>query len=405
MLLRLVRWFRGTLEIRIENGIAERFLSVCGRKKIVLWNMKPGKTVTASMLASDFKRVREVTSKSGTKIKIIRRKGLPFLLLRYRKRKLFAVGILVFILLLFFLTSLIWTVRVDGIQKTDLIAFNRILKENGVKKWAWSYGVDEEKLKFELMQQLDTVSWVGITIKGTEVSIIVKEREQSPQMLPADQPCHLVARRDGVVELLLVKEGETVVKIGETVTKGQLLVSALKGLDVQTPVPVHAFGEVIARTWTKKELVQPLVLKKKELTGQEKSRYGVKISKFFINFFRNTGNLYPECDTIEETLWKAGEFALVKRTLREVKLTEQTMNEAEAIQFAEETMRKELADSFPQGTELVSVQSKVIASDEKKITVECMFECLENIAEQKAYEPELQGETEHDTKIGNSEQS
>ena len=80
------------------------------------------------------------------------------------------------------------------------------------------------------------------------------------------------------------------------------------------------------------------------------------------------------------------------------------MNEAEAIRFAEETMRKELADSFPQGTELVSVQSKVIASDEKKITVECMFECLENIAEQKAYEPELQGETEHDTKIGNSEQ-
>ena len=173
MLLRLVRWFRGTLEIRIENGIAERFLSVCGRKKIVLWNMKPGKTVTASMLASDFKRVREVTSKSGTKIKIIRRKGFPFLLLRYRKRKLFLAGMAVFCFLLFYFTSLVWTIEVAGIQKTDLLAVNRILKENGVKKWAWSYGIDEEKLKFELMQQLDTISWVGVRVKGTEVTVTV----------------------------------------------------------------------------------------------------------------------------------------------------------------------------------------------------------------------------------------
>ncbi len=404
MLLRLIRWMRGYLEISVEGGIAERFLSICGRRNIILWNMKSGKVLTACIFASDFKRIRMIASKSNTKVRIERRRGFPFVMKRYRGRKIFVLCILLFFISLHCLTSLIWRVEVVGVQQTDLFVLHRILEENGVKKWARSKSVDEEKIQFEILQQLDTVSWAGITIKGTDVTVEIKEREPTPEMLPADQPCDLIAAKDGVVELMLVKEGEAVVKVGDTVSKGQLLVSALKGVEIENPVPVHSFGEVIARTWTQKSKIQPMVLEEKELTGQQKTRFGLKISKIFINFFGNTGNLYPKCDTIEETVWKSGKLALVKRVIREVKLTHQELTEEEAGNLAEEELTKELSMEMPEGAELVSVTRNVQVTEQGSLKVDCTFECLENIAIQKIFEPEIQGELWDDTKNSNNEQ-
>lgn len=404
MLVRLFRWLRGYLEISVDGGIAERFLSICGRRNIMLWNMKPGSSMKACILASDFKRIRGAAFKSNTKIKIEKRSGLPFLLRRYRGRKVFLLGVALFFAALYFLSSLVWKVEVSGVEQTDLFALNQILKENGVKKWVWSSSIDEGKVRFEVLQQLNTVSWIGISVKGTDVMVEIKERTPTPEMIPADQPCHLVAAKDGVVELMLVREGEAQVKVGDTVYQGQLLASALKGIDVESPLPVHSFGEVIARTWTHESMVQPLVIEEKEVTGQQKSRYGIKISKIFINFFGNTGNLYPECDTIEETVWKAGGVSLIKRVIREIHVTRRELTEEEAVQLAEEQMTKELSSQVPEGTELVSISTDVQTAEQGNIKVNCTFECLENIAVQQAYEPEIQGDLLHDTENGNSEQ-
>ncbi len=404
MLLRLIRWIRGYLEISVDGGIAERFLSICGRRHIFLWNMKAGKVLTACIFASDFKRIRIIASKSNTKVKIVRRRGLPFVMKRYRGRKIFVICILLFFVSLRCLTSLIWRVEVVGVVQTDLFLLHQILEENGIRKWARSKSVNEEKIQFEILQQLDTVSWAGITVKGTDVIVEIKEREPTPEMLPADQPTDLIAAKDGVIELMLVKEGEAVVKVGDTVSKGQLLVSALKGVEIENPVPVHSFGEVIARTWTQKSMIQPMLLEKKELTGQQKIRYGLKISKIFINFFGNTGNLYPKCDTIEETVWKKGNLALIKRVIREVNVTRHELTEEEAGNLAEEELTKVLSKEMPEGAELVSVTRNVCVAGQGKIKVDCTFECLENIAVQKLFEAEIQGELWDDTKNSNSEQ-
>lgn len=366
--------------------------------------MRSGRTLKACILASDFKKIRSAALKSNTTVKIEKRTGLPFLMRRYRKRKLLFCGAVFFCACLLFFTSLVWHVEVQGLVRTDLFALNRILRENGVKRWANIRMVDEEKVKFEILQQLDTVSWVGITVKGTDVIVQIQEREPIPEMLPADQACNLLATKDGVVERLLVKEGETLVHIGDTVRKGQILVSSLKGIEKNHPVPVHAFGEVIARTWTEKKMKQPLILKEKTLTGRQKTRFGIQISKIFINFFRNTGNLYPECDTIEETVFQCGSVTLTKRVIRETKTTVRKLNREEAGEIAEEKLTQELSGQVPDGTEIISVARTVRTAERETVEVSCVFECLENIAVQKKYEPEIQGERWNDSQNNSSGQ-
>ncbi len=402
MLIRLLRWLRGYLVISAVGGLGERFLSLCGRRNVMLWGMKAGDRLQACVLASDFKRIRRAAAKSGVRIRIEKRCGLPFLLQRYRYRKLFAAGLVLFLAILFFLSSLVWRIEVKGVSQTDLIALQKILEKNGIEKWSWSRGIDTDQARYEILQQMETVSWVGISRHGTEICVEIKERSPSPEMIPQEEPCELTAAKDGVIALMLVRDGEAKVKVGDTVSRGQLLVSAMMGveeegnpLEVQ-PVPVHAFGEVIARTWTVKSRDIPLKYDEKEPIGKPKHCYSMKISKILIKFFGNTGNLGSECDTIEEREWNIGAVCLQRRTVQNFSVTNRQRSAEDAAALGEQEMTRELSCELPEGAQLVSVSREVTETTEGTVRVSCTFECLENIAVQRAYVSEEQGDLPDD---------
>jgi hypothetical protein len=95
----------GYLNITIEGFFVERFINTCANKKIFLWNMKRKKSTIlyANITIKDYKRLREITKKTKSKVKIENKKGLPFVLYKYRKRKIF-IGFFT-IVLIFFITT------------------------------------------------------------------------------------------------------------------------------------------------------------------------------------------------------------------------------------------------------------------------------------------------------------
>ena len=94
MLERLVRYIRGYLMIHVTGSFAERFLNGCSHHKIRLWNLKPVPGgYEMNITISGFRKLKPIIRKTGIKVVIIKRSGLPFLLFRYRKRRLFLSGI------------------------------------------------------------------------------------------------------------------------------------------------------------------------------------------------------------------------------------------------------------------------------------------------------------------------
>ncbi len=83
----------GYVTIRVEGFFIERFINICISKKILLHDMKREKSTLlyAKVSVNDYKRLREVAKKTKSKIKIEGKAGLPFVMHRYRKRKIFAV--------------------------------------------------------------------------------------------------------------------------------------------------------------------------------------------------------------------------------------------------------------------------------------------------------------------------
>lgn len=89
----LIRYILGYVNISIEGYYIERFINVCISKGIFLWNVKIEKSTyaTANVGIKDFKKLKEACKKTKCKIKLGVRRGLPFIMNRYRKRKIFFI--------------------------------------------------------------------------------------------------------------------------------------------------------------------------------------------------------------------------------------------------------------------------------------------------------------------------
>ena len=100
MLIKIIfNYIIGYIRISIEGYYIERFINICNNKKIFLWNLKREKDTIlyARVSIKDFKKLKNVCKKSQCKMKINRKKGVPFILNKYKKRKIF-VGLLIFII-------------------------------------------------------------------------------------------------------------------------------------------------------------------------------------------------------------------------------------------------------------------------------------------------------------------
>ena len=79
MVLKVMKFFRGYLFVRLTGYSPERFFNLCGNADIVLWKIEPaedGYTFFVSLPA--FRKLKPMLRKSGTRVTILKRVGVPF---------------------------------------------------------------------------------------------------------------------------------------------------------------------------------------------------------------------------------------------------------------------------------------------------------------------------------------
>ena len=103
----LFSYLFGYIRIKVEGYYIERFINICKTNKITIWNLKRNKDICLflNIKISEFKEIIKIAKKTKCKIKIQDKKGLPFLLNKYKKRKIFMI-LLIFVLLFIWLSSL-----------------------------------------------------------------------------------------------------------------------------------------------------------------------------------------------------------------------------------------------------------------------------------------------------------
>lgn len=178
----LFRWLFGYVRFSFKNGFVEDFLSDCFSQGLELRNIESsGEYITACCNLKNYKKLHTIAYHHGGVVKIIKKKGLPFVLLPLKKRTGFFVGIVCFCAIISFLNAFIWNVEIVGnetISDTTIMAY---LENNNLKCGSMWSSVDKEKLSWNMMSEFDEFSWVHINKFGTTAQIEVNEVRSSPQ--------------------------------------------------------------------------------------------------------------------------------------------------------------------------------------------------------------------------------
>ena len=229
MQARIRKYIAGYLKIQITGYSPERFLNMCSHHKIDLWNLTScGYAYEMNISVYDFRRLKPILRKTKTKVKIKERCGFPFFLQKYRKRQLFAAGLVICTIFLFFMTTFIWNIQIEGNHKYSEEEIRKILKQQEVYVGQMKNHIHCDDISAYLRKNYTDVIWVSASVEGISLKIQVKEnsdRTFNRKSEVYEVPSDIVADKDGIITDIITRQGIPLVHIGDIVQRGDSLVS------------------------------------------------------------------------------------------------------------------------------------------------------------------------------------
>ncbi|MGN1327667.1 MAG: sporulation protein YqfD, partial [Clostridia bacterium] len=254
----LLRYILGYVNIRIEGYFAEKFINKCINNKIFFWGIKREKStiVYTNVGIRDFKRMCKIAKETRCKINILHKKGLPFVLHRYKKRKIFLLIIIIILFSLLTLSRFVWNIKIEGLEQINEEEIMTILNEKGLQIGKAKNDIDKQKIINEIRLERADIAWIGISIDGTIATVKIVEAEKKPEMIDDEEYCNIVSTKDAQIVKISAQNGVPVANVGDIVTKGDILIAGwIEGKYTGTRY-VHAEGEIQAKVWyTEKEQI------------------------------------------------------------------------------------------------------------------------------------------------------
>ncbi|MDI6869963.1 MAG: sporulation protein YqfD [Bacillota bacterium] len=291
--LRLWSMLSGYVIIRVKGPALERLVNLAASRGVRLYDIRrvSPDVMYAQTSIGGFRALRPLARRLNCAVSIRRKGGVPFLLASLGRRKALTAGVFLFLALLYALSSLVWFIQLTGAapaRRAEMLAY---LESQGLRVGAPISRLDREGLAKNLLRRYPSLTWASVEVRGTLVRVKVVEKTLVPPEELA--PRHLVARRDGLVTACLPLRGEPLVKPGDTVVRGQVLISGVVPLGPEeSPTGsgvavrergfgyLRAEGTVRARVWYEAVSVAPLSGVMEVPTGRRRAAKGLKVGSW-----------------------------------------------------------------------------------------------------------------------------
>ena len=297
-MLSIIRFLRGYVSVYLTGFSPERFMNLCNNHQIELWNVEPDRDgYTFYMYVDGFLNCKEFLRKTKTKVVVRKKLGLPFLLFRYRKRKLFFAGLLGCFAALFLATRFIWAFEISGNRQFTDEMFLRFLEEQNVSYGMSIDDLDIDAFEKKLREEYDYITWASAKIEGTKLHVTIKENEvgtgtETVQTESGD----LRATVSGNVVSMVTRAGVPAVKNGDYVNEGDVVISGIVPImnddeTMRTYHEVRADGDVTIESVLAYRDELALAYEKKVYTGNSDRALvlGLKDKEFKIGFLNLEG--------------------------------------------------------------------------------------------------------------------
>ena len=391
MFLALWYYLHGYVMIEVSGFSVERFVNMAAFRGIYLWNIQPkGSAVQMNVSAKGYNLLAECEEKTGCLYEMVCLCGLPAVLKKYKKRKVLSLGILIFVGILYALSSFVWVVEVQGNERIEKQQLLKACQEAGMAPGTLKWNIHTDDITQYLLETFEDISWVSVSIDGTEALIRIVETIPKPEIIDKQTPSDLVAKKDSVIQSIITEAGTPMVQSGDVVKKGDVLISGEVVLVVGDEEEagreyVNARGTVLAKTWYTLEEELPLSYTEKKYTGIEKKDKSLLIGDTIINIMQPNmeDGSYEKKHTGGNQL-AIGDFKLpiswAEETYQQYETIQKTRTEQEAKKQLE-TQLKQKAEEMVQG-EIENIEIQYEVKDDT-LLAKATITVIEDIAQQQ----------------------
>ena len=312
MFRRATDLLRGYVRVRVESAWPERVLNLCAARDIALREPKwtSASELRFAVARRDFRAFRQALANTDAQWSMERKAGAPYFFARFRRRYALLLGLTAFAALLIVNSLFIWDFEVSGNDAVPDEKILRVLAENGVRRGTFVHSFRSQDLCNHALLELPELSWLTVNVRGCRACVVVREREQPPEIVNHRAPTNVVSKRAALVTRVLALDGRAMVQKDAIVQRGQLLISGVAEIDdvVQPNAPTRFLagkGEVWGRTWHSLSVKIPLTYEAKCYTGGERHEYALLWGEKRLKFQKDSSNIGANCDKmIDQTKWR-----------------------------------------------------------------------------------------------------
>ena len=381
--MRAFDFFFGKYIVSTDAKNAVRLLNLCMNKRIEYDSPRFADGMfCVSCHRNDYRKLSAICKTKDLKITLKRESGLPGLIASYKHRIGLFIGAFLGACILWLSLSVIWRIDVYGNETISADRIKMILNENDFSVGSLIGKSNLTSIENKIMEDNGDIAWISINVNGTIANVEVRETKAGIQK--DKSVSDLVASRDGKVERIEAYDGNCLVKIGDIVRAGEVLVSGKYSDDSNDTRTTRAEGEIYARTVRSFFIEIPFKNYEKVYTGRKYSEIYINFFENHIKVFANTGNLPSSCDIIYKNerigLPGADKIPIGTKTIEylEYEMRSLTLDEENAMKIAFDELDKKM-EALSESVELLEKNIE-FEINENAYVLKCTLVCIENIA-------------------------
>lgn len=305
--------------ILIRGKSPKYFLALLLQKKVAIYSVLEKNDEI--IVVVDYEGYQEIlNTKTSYSITILNRFGFAKVQYLFHKYFIFLLGIIFFIVIVSFLSHVIFKVEVIHSNEEIRNILYQDLEELGISKFKFRVSYDEKEKIVEkiLKKETEKIEWLEIEEAGTKYIVRVEERKKNKKEV-IKTPQNIVAKKDAMILEIVAEEGEVKRKKLDYVKKGDVIISGLIYNKEDIVSKRCARGKVFGEVWYKVTVEMPKHYHEEKITGKKKKKLEIK-------FLDKTIHLFSHFDTYQKK-----SISLLSSRILPIKLLFSTYLETEVV--------------------------------------------------------------------------
>ena len=391
--MKSVYFLLGYTEVYIDSFYATDLLNLCMYYAIPYTNFRACDNggIRLCFKRRDFRKILNECNARGIEICKRHDGGLPYVISKYRKRWGILLGIIASVFMIFYFNSFLWDVRVEGNNTITASEIIGRLESYGVRVGANKKNIDVSGIENQILIDNDDVSWISINIQGNVALVEMRENVKGKDE-GKTKFANIVAKKSGVIEYTEIYNGNVIVRGGQYVDEGELLISGIYDSKRVGFRFTRAAGRVYARTVEEIIIKIPLEYEEKEYSGVVKYEKSLNFFGFSLKISKkvwNSEGFYDTINRVEEyDFFDAINIPVYsqKTSYHEYTYVKKSRNASDAERLAYFELNSKISELGD--IEVIKKSISTTLTDNELILI-CTLTCIEDIAKISEFDVDL----------------